>query len=126
MLIDSDVFIWNWRGKLSAARELSQATPLQLSAVSYMELVQGMRSRAELRKLQADLSHWQATVLPVTQSICESAMKLVERHFLSNNLQLADALIAATALEHELVLTTGNAKHFRPVKGLKLRIFKAD
>jgi hypothetical protein len=40
-----------------------------------------MRSRAELKKLQADLSHWQATVLPVTQSICENAMKLVERPF---------------------------------------------
>jgi hypothetical protein len=50
MLIDSDVFIWNWRGKLSAARELSGATPLQLSAVSYMELGAGYAQSSGAQK----------------------------------------------------------------------------
>jgi hypothetical protein len=124
MLIDSDVFIWNWRGEISAARALAGAAPFCLSAVSYMELVQGMRNRAELKSLQADLTQWRADILPVTEAICANAMKLIERHFLSHGLRLADALIAATALEHKLALLTGNVKHFKPITGLKLKAFK--
>jgi|GEM_PF-2261487 len=35
-----------------------------------------------------------------------------------------DALIAATASEHDLTLCASNAKHFRPIRDLKLRVFK--
>ena len=51
------------------------------------------------------------------------AVKLVERHFLNHHLQQADALIAATALEHKLVLATGNGKHFKIIAGLKIKPF---
>ncbi len=40
-LIDSDVVIWNWRGQ-QAAGTLLAAGPFAISAVTYMELVQGM------------------------------------------------------------------------------------
>jgi tRNA(fMet)-specific endonuclease VapC len=33
---------------------------------------------------------------------------------------LIDAIIAATAINHELTLATLNTKHFNPIKGLKL------
>ncbi|MGB4117385.1 MAG: hypothetical protein WBK51_12655 [Polaromonas sp.] len=35
-------------------------------------------------------------------------------------MQLGDALIAATALEHGLQLLTGNVKHFNAIDGLKV------
>jgi len=60
----------------------------------------------------------------LTPAIGEHATVLVEDHALSNSLFLADALIAATALEHGLPLLTGNAKHFRVVPGLQLVVFK--
>lgn len=47
-------------------------------------------------------------------------MTLVRRYFHSHTMQLADALIAATALEYGLALATGNAKHFEVVEGLQL------
>jgi predicted nucleic acid-binding protein len=38
-------------------------------------------------------------------------------------LQLGDALIAATALEHNLTVLTANGKHFTPVDGLQVEVF---
>lgn len=43
---------------------------------------------------------------------------------LSDGLQLGDALIAATALEHNLTLLTGNIKHFGPIAQLKIERFE--
>ena len=37
--------------------------------------------------------------------------------------EIPDALIAATALEHQLVLATRNLKHFESVSGLRIRSF---
>ena len=48
----------------------------------------------------------------------------VTQHALSQSLPTADALIAATALEHGLPLLTGNVKRFKPVAGLELIAFK--
>ena len=42
---------------------------------------------------------------------------------LSDGLQLGDALIAATALEHQLSLLTGNAKHFSAIANLRVERF---
>jgi hypothetical protein len=48
-LIDSDVIIWNWRSQEAAATLLA-AEPFAISAVTYMELVQGMRNaRCDVR-----------------------------------------------------------------------------
>ena len=122
-LVDSDVIIWNWRGHETAAMLLA-AEPFAISAVTYMERVQGMRNARELKNLQADLTLWQVTTLPINKAISERAVKLVEEHFLAHHLQLADALIAATAIEHKLAIVTSNTKHFRVVKTLKIEAFK--
>lgn len=122
-LIDSDVIIWNWRSQEAAATLLA-AEPFAISAVTYMELVQGMRNARELKNLKADLALWQVTILHITKAISERASRLVEEHFLTHHLQLADALIAATAIEHKLVIVTSNTKHFQAVKTLKIEAFK--
>ena len=122
-LIDSDVIIWNWRGQESAATLLAEE-PFAISAVTYMELVQGMRNARELKNLLADLGLWRVTTLPITKAISDRAVKLVEEHFLAHHLQLADALIAATAIENKLAIVTSNTKHFRAVKALSIEAFK--
>lgn len=123
-LIDSDGFIWNWRGQAKAAVLLA-AEPFALSAVSYMELAQGVRNARELKNMQSNLRLWRAKVLPITEAISNRATRLVEQHYLSHHLQLADALIAATALEHKLELVTSNTKHFQPIAALKLLPYRA-
>ena len=124
-LVDSDVIIWNWRGRDAAAAVLG-AEPFAISAVTYMELVQGMRNAREFRRLQSDLKLWHTRMLPITEVISLQATQLVEAHFLSHHLQLADALIAATALEHKLALLTSNTRHFQPIKDLRLEAFRAS
>lgn len=124
MLVDTDVLIWYLRGHEQAARFLDGLPALRLSAVTYMELVQGCRNRQELMRLKKDLGRRQARVLPVSEAISNRAAELVEAHALGDGLMLADALIAATAIENGLSLASGNTKHFRVVKGLELQAFE--
>jgi predicted nucleic acid-binding protein len=49
---------------------------------------------------------------------------LMETLTLSHGLQLADALNAATALEHQLALLTANTKHYLAISGLQLERFE--
>jgi hypothetical protein len=81
-LVDSDVIIWNWRGRGAAATVLAEE-PFAISAVTYMELVQGMRNARELKRLQSDFKLWQTHILPITEGISRRATQLVEAHFLT-------------------------------------------
>ena len=124
VLIDTDVLIWLARGNPNAHRVIAALADWSVSAVSYMELVQGCRNKTELKALQKAFKSSQDTVLALTPSISEHATTLVENHALSHSLHMADALIAATALEHALPLLTGNSKHFGVVPGLQVVVFK--
>lgn len=79
MLVDTDVLIWYLRGHEKAAWYLESLREPKLSAVTWRELVQGCRNRQELERLKKDLSQRQAVTLPITESISERAMALVER-----------------------------------------------
>jgi hypothetical protein len=124
MLVDTDVLIWHLRGYPKATQRLDQLPKLTLSAVTYLELLQGMRNRSEQRALQKSLALRQADRLPLTPAITERAIILMEKLALSHGLQLGDALIAATGIEHQLTLLTANTKHFSVVDGLQLERFE--
>lgn len=124
MLVDTDVLIWNLRGNAKAADTLDALPGFHLSAITYMELAQGARNKQELRTIHRALHFWAAETLPLTPAISSRASYLVEQHALANSMQLADALIAATALEHGLDLLTANDKHYRLVEDLVIRIFR--
>lgn len=123
MLVDTDVFIWHLRGYHAATQRLDQLEQLTLSAVTYLELLQGMLNRKELVALQESLAKRKAQQLPVTPAITSRAAKLMEAFTLSHGMQMGDALIAATALEHQLTILTGNIKHFQAVESLKIEAF---
>ena len=118
MIFDTDVLIWAARGNLRAANTINAAAERELSIVSFMELVQGARSRLEVRQIQQSLRRLQFRILPLSESIGTTASALIEQHAMAHGIELADALIAATALETDLPLCTGNAKHFRPIRSL--------
>lgn len=123
MLVDTDVLIWHLRGYPQATRRLDQLPALMLSAVSYLEVLQGMRNKAEFIAVQKMLQRRQATTLPVTEAITRRAIELMEAMTLSHGLQMGDALIAATALEHGLPVLTGNVKHFAAIPSLLIEGF---
>lgn len=124
ILVDTDVLIWNLRGDAKAAERLDVMPSFHLSAVTYMELIQGMRDKAELRIFHRALSQWRAEIIHIDEAVSARASYLIEQHALGNGVQLADALIGATALEHGLPLLTGNAKHYRAIDGLAVEIFR--
>ena len=124
MLVDTDVMIWNLRGNEAAAAMLDDSPRFLISAVSYMELVQGLRDKAEFRALRQALHFWQTEIFAVNESICSRAVYRVEQYALSHNLGMADALIAATALDIGIALTTANEKHYRHIDGLELQVFR--
>ena len=124
MLIDSDVLIWLTRGHAGAEARLAQINPWLISTITYLELAQGCRSKNELQRAKRGLTVQQTQILPLTPAISERAMALVDTHALADGLQLADALIAATALEHGLTLLTGNTKHFAAIAQLKIERFE--
>ena len=124
MLVDTDVMIWHLRGYPAAAQRLDQLERLTFSAVTYMELLQGMRNRTEMVALQKSLAMRKAEQLPLTPAITATAIKLMEELSLSHGMQMGDALIAATALEHKLTVLTGNVKHFKAVGDLRVERFE--
>ncbi len=58
--------------------------------------------------------------LPVDRTVAERAGRVAREH----RLRLPDALIAATALEHGLQLSTRNTKDFERLRGLRLRALR--
>ncbi len=124
IMVDSDVLIWYMRGNLKAKKTIEKLNGFFISVVTYMELVQGMRNKRELTLLRAALRKWNAKVLFISEDISAKAMFLVEQHYLSHSLVLADALIAATAISSGLKLLTGNAKHYKVIKNIELEKFK--
>jgi hypothetical protein len=123
MLVDTDVLIWHLRGYPQATRRLDELGALTLSAISWLEVLQGMRNKAELLAVKKMLDKRSATLLPVTEAITLRATELMESLTLSHGLQMGDALIAATAIEHQLPVLTANVKHFSPVAGLTVEAF---
>jgi len=123
MLIDSDVLVLHTRGNVAAARRLNAIAQWQISVVTYMELAQGCSDKSNLDRLKKGLAVRQVQVLHITPAISQRAADLVDALALSHGMRLADALIAATAIEHRIPLLTGNLKHFSPITNLTLEAF---
>lgn len=58
-----------------------------------------------------------ATVLQLDRTVTKKVIEIRRKH---RKLKLGDAIIAATAIIHSLVLLTNNLKDFANIKGLKI------
>ncbi|HDH87407.1 MAG: type II toxin-antitoxin system VapC family toxin [Deltaproteobacteria bacterium] len=124
MLVDTDVLIWYLKGNENAYQVIENSSNFFISVVTYMELVQGMRNKKELNNLRKALHIWNAKILYISEEISVKAMFYVEQHFLSHSIQLADALIGATAIAYGNPVLTGNDKHYKVLKDLKIKRFR--
>ncbi len=123
LLFDTDVIIWLLRGNLSAQKMISEVDSPAISAITYMELVQGILNKKEFIQLRQLIVGWDFKLFYVSQEIHMKAIGLVEELYLSDALKIPDALIAATALFNGLTLVTGNVKHFQKIPPLQLKKF---
>ena len=120
-LVDSDVLIDVLRKEalaLSTFHSLLAKGPVTLSVVSRMETIRGCLNR-EMQQ-QAERLLKQLALVGLDAQISAKADQLVTQHYLSNNMSVQDALIAATALVYDLPLLTKNVRDFRFIPGLVL------
>lgn len=124
MLFDTDVLIWAFRGYPSAQKEIDNDDCRFISAVTYMELIQGARNKAEQMKIKKFLRALDFEILPLNENVSHRATILMEEFALKSGIQLADALIFATACENSLCLCSANKKHFKEISSLEAKEFK--
>lgn len=117
-LVDTNIIVDYSKGKEKAASFLNSLDEFIVSVITVGEVYQRVRSRKELEFAKQLFAF--AKVLPINEHISSLTLKLLEKYTLSHGLLILDAFIAATAIRHNLTLTTGNIKHFRMIKELKV------
>lgn len=123
VLVDTDVLIWCMRGNDKARRALNRLKTYAVSSVTVMELIQGARSRRELKAIKAFLAQPQIIHHVMDVPVTVKALSFLEAFALSHGMIMADALVAATARCADLCFFTGNAGDYRFIPGLKIRRF---
>jgi predicted nucleic acid-binding protein len=114
MLIDTCLFIEHFRGNTAVSMFLSQhAGSMHVSAITDMELAQGVRNKQELQTYYKLLKVLKIELIEINEPISTLAREWVRQYGLSHNLNLADALIAATAKHSQLTLYTNNIRDFQ-------------
>lgn len=96
---------------------------MAISVISHMELLVGCRNGAEQRVLERFVKRFD--VLLLNTHISARAVELLRVYRLSYGLQIADSLIAATALEARVPLVSKNQRHFRFIDDLQLLPYPA-
>jgi predicted nucleic acid-binding protein len=87
--------------------------PLIISAVTYMETLGWHQvTPSQLRILQNFMES--ATIFPINQTIVEKTVLIRQQ----KKIGLGDAIIAATALVHNMTLVTRNVSDFKSIEGL--------
>ena len=120
ILCDTNILIDLYKGADGIVREIEKIGEqnICISAVTAAELIYGAFNKNELQRILTDIDHLQ--VHHINESISELHLQLLTTYGLSHRLSLPDALIAATALHHNLPLWTLNVKDFRFIPRLQL------
>ncbi len=113
IIFDTDVLIEHLRGNPQVTSQLSELHEakniLAYTPISEAEIFRGLRSN-ERQKTEAILSHFEC--LDLTHLIGRKAGEWMRQYSKSHGLELADALIAASAAIHRFALCSFNWKHY--------------
>ncbi|MGD9587502.1 MAG: type II toxin-antitoxin system VapC family toxin [Pyrinomonadaceae bacterium] len=115
-LADTNIFIAVFNGDTFLKEFIGSNRPA-ISTIVYLELIQGSKNKAEIKKIEKLLSFFETRHFD--RPIALRSIELIRTYSKSHGLRLADAVIAATCLENDLKLITFNVKDFRFIKGLK-------
>jgi predicted nucleic acid-binding protein len=115
MLLDSNIIIYSAKRENAQLRRFLNENLYSVSAVSRIEVL-GYHLLAEKEREYLEQFFAAATVLIVSDSVVTQATQLRQIRRMS----LGDAIIAGTALSHQLELVTRNVRDFSWIQGLSL------
>lgn len=120
ILLDSDVIIDFLRGHAGVVRELAAVEgagwAVHYTPISKAEIYHGVRKDEEQR---VERFFAACRSLPITDAVGEQAGRYLAVYHRSHGLELADALVAASAFVHKSTLFTLNVRHY-PMKDISL------
>jgi len=124
LLCDTNIFIEVFRRNTVIRDEIEKIgqNNIVISDITLGELFYGAINKAELEMICNDLS--KISILHINEEISEMAVNMVKRYCLSHKLDIDDALIAATAIYHDIELFTLNTKDFKFIPNIKLHLCK--
>ena len=116
MLIDSNITIYVAQRRYDGLSDFVASLPNRsVSIVSYIEAL-GYHRLVEPERVFLEAFFLNSDILPLTDDIADQAIRLRQQR----RMGLGDAIIAATALTHNLALVTRNTEDFRRIGGLEL------
>lgn len=120
ILCDTNIFISAFNGRTDTIDQLDKIglAEIALSAVTVMELFQGMGNKNELAQMKKKIQFYD--VVQIDNAISEKAIELIENFKLSHGLQIPDAIIGATAVVYQIPLYTYNLRDFEFIPNLIL------
>ena len=120
VLCDTNIFISAFNGRADTVNQLYKLglTEIVLSAITVMELFQGMGNKRELAQMKKKIKFYD--VIQIDNAISEKAIELIETYKLSHGLQIPDAIIGATAIIYQVPLYTYNIRDFDFLPGVIL------
>jgi len=115
MLLDSNIIIYSVQSEYAHVREFIKVNRPHVSVISYVEVL-GYHKLSEPEKDLFESFFQAANMLQVTSAVITKAITLRQEKSMS----LGDALIAGTALEHDLALVTRNIDDFSWIDTLRI------
>jgi len=82
-----------------------------------------VRNKKELNTFQKALGILNIKIFQIDELVSTKAMFLVEQYSLSHSMELADALVGATAIIKRLPLITGNDRHYKYLPEIEIKKF---
>ncbi len=115
MLLDSNILIYAANQSAPEIESLAISADSSVASVTQIE-VYGFTGLQPDEKAALDILFRRLTVHPLDTAVIERAIALRQE----SKMGLADAIIAATALAHDLPLVTRNDDDFKHVTGLRV------
>jgi predicted nucleic acid-binding protein len=121
ILCDTNILIEIYRKNMaviSVMNSIALQNSIAISDVTRAEILVGARNKSEIHILVKELGQLQC--LPIQSEISAYAINLLTQYHLSHGLDFHDALIAATAIYHNIKLYTLNLRDFVFIENIQL------
>ena len=115
MLLDSNILIYGAKGANPALDAILDRTDLAAASITRIETL-GFHRLSSLEQQWLETAFERMTILLLDESVAARSITLRQER----KMGLADAIIAATALVHQMPLVTRNTGDFKHVARLKL------